>query len=116
MARFTVYRNPDGNGYLLDLQADINGHFSTRVVAPLLTLRDIADYAKTLNPVTHGGRTSDNSEASGYVAGADARRNSRSNRSSVSGVLVNQATMRQPELRAESPTGILPGSSQARFR
>ncbi len=51
MARFTVYRNPDGNGYLLDLQADINGHFSTRVVAPLLPLRDIADYAKTLNPL-----------------------------------------------------------------
>ncbi|MBP7204588.1 MAG: CcdB family protein [Propionivibrio sp.] len=51
MARFTVYRNPDRSGYLLDLQADINSHFSTRVVAPLIPIRDIADYAKTLNPV-----------------------------------------------------------------
>jgi len=51
MARFTVYRNPDGKGYLLDLQADINSHFASRVVAPLLPIRDIADYAKTLNPV-----------------------------------------------------------------
>ena len=51
MARFTVYRNPDGKGYLLDLQADINSHFASRVVAPLLPIQDIADYAKTLNPV-----------------------------------------------------------------
>ena len=51
MARFTVYRNPSGNGYLLDLQADINSHFATRVVAPLLPLGDIPDYAKSLNPV-----------------------------------------------------------------
>lgn len=51
MARFTVYRNPDGNGYLLDLQADINSHFATCVVAPLLPIRDIPDYAKSLNPI-----------------------------------------------------------------
>lgn len=51
MARFMVYRNPDGNGYLLDLQADINSHFSSRVVAPLLPIRSIAEFAKTLNPV-----------------------------------------------------------------
>jgi len=51
MTGFTVYRNPDRNGYLLDLQADINSHFSTRVVAPLLPVRDIANYAKTLNSV-----------------------------------------------------------------
>lgn len=51
MARFTVYRNPGGNGYLLDLQADINSHFATRVVAPLLPIGDIPDYAKSLNPI-----------------------------------------------------------------
>ena len=26
MAQFMAYRNPSGNGYLLDLQADINRH------------------------------------------------------------------------------------------
>lgn len=51
MARFTVYRNPNGKGYLLDLQADINSHFSTRVVAPLIPIGDIPAYAKSLNPV-----------------------------------------------------------------
>jgi len=51
MARYTVYRNPDGAGYLLDLQAEVNSHFSTRVVAPLLPLDEIPEYAKTLNPV-----------------------------------------------------------------
>lgn len=39
MARFAVYANPDGPGYLVDLQADINSHFATRVVAPLLPRR-----------------------------------------------------------------------------
>ena len=28
MPRYTVYRNPERDGYLLDLQADINSHFS----------------------------------------------------------------------------------------
>ena len=51
MARYTVYRNPDGAGYLLDLQAEVNSHFSTRVVAPLLPLDEIPEYAKMLNPV-----------------------------------------------------------------
>lgn len=51
MARFTVYRNPDGPGYLLDLQADIHRHFASRVVAPLLPATDIPEYAKALNPV-----------------------------------------------------------------
>ena len=27
MTRLTVYKNPDGSGYLVDLQADINSHF-----------------------------------------------------------------------------------------
>lgn len=51
MARFTVYKNPSGHGFLLDLQSDMNGHLSTRVVAPLFPVEDIPDFAKYLNPV-----------------------------------------------------------------
>lgn len=51
MARYTVYRNPDGPGYLIDLQTEINSHFATRVVAPLLPVEEIPVYAKALNPV-----------------------------------------------------------------
>lgn len=51
MSRFFVYKNPDGNGYLLDLQADLHGHLASRVVAPLLPVEDMPFYASTLNPV-----------------------------------------------------------------
>lgn len=51
MAQYTAYRNPDGSGYLLDVQADINGHFATRVVVPLFLVEDMPEFAKTLNPV-----------------------------------------------------------------
>lgn len=51
MAQFTVYRNPDRVGYLLNVQADVNDHFATRVVVPLLPEAEIAQFAKTLNPV-----------------------------------------------------------------
>ena len=51
MTRFTVYENPDGNGYLLDLQSDINSHFSTRVVAPLLPVEELPFPVSSLNPV-----------------------------------------------------------------
>jgi len=51
MAQYTVYRNIDGAGYLLDVQSDIISHFSTRVVVPLVAQDEIPDYAKTLNPV-----------------------------------------------------------------
>ena len=51
MTQFTVYRNPDGVGYLLNVQADVNDHFATRVVVPLFPLDDIPEFAKTLNPL-----------------------------------------------------------------
>lgn len=51
MTQLTVYRNPDGAGYLLNVQADINDHFATRVVVPLFPLDEIPEFAKTLNPV-----------------------------------------------------------------
>lgn len=50
--RYTVYRYLEGLGYLLDLQADINSHFATRVVAPLLPLDEIPTYAKRVTGVT----------------------------------------------------------------
>jgi len=49
--QFTVYKNPGGNGYLLDLQANVNSQFTTRVVAPLLPIEDVPHYASSLNPV-----------------------------------------------------------------
>ncbi len=51
MARFGVYKNPDGEGYLLDVQADLLSHFNTRVVVPLLPLSRAPTPARTLNPV-----------------------------------------------------------------
>lgn len=51
MAQFTVYRNVDHVGYLLNVQADVNDHFATRVVVPLFPESEIPHFAKTLNPV-----------------------------------------------------------------
>jgi toxin CcdB len=50
MARFSVYRNPDG-GYLLDVQADLLNHMNTRVVVPLMMVADAPKPAGTLNPL-----------------------------------------------------------------
>jgi toxin CcdB len=50
MARFDVYRNPDGAGCLLDIQADLLSHLNTRVVVPLLPLSNAPKPARTLNP------------------------------------------------------------------
>lgn len=51
MARFRVYNNAEGEGYLLDVQADLLKHLTTRVVVPLLPLNNAPTPAKTLNPV-----------------------------------------------------------------
>ena len=51
MTRLSVYKNLDDPGYLVDLQADINSHFATRVVAPLLPVEEVPVYASALNPV-----------------------------------------------------------------
>lgn len=51
MARFAVYGNPGGAGYLLDIQADLLSHLNTRVVVPLLPLDIAPKPARTLNPV-----------------------------------------------------------------
>ncbi len=50
MARFSVYPNLEGDGYLLDVQADIMRHLNTRVVVPLMPLGKAPKPATRLNP------------------------------------------------------------------
>ncbi len=51
MARFDVYRNTSGPGYLLDVQSDLLGDLNTRVVVPLLPPKKAPQPARQLNPV-----------------------------------------------------------------
>jgi toxin CcdB len=51
MARFSVYPDADGGGYLLDVQADIMRHLNTRVVIPLMPLGKAPKPATSLNPL-----------------------------------------------------------------
>lgn len=51
MARFEVYANPDGTGYVLDVQADVLNELNTRIVVPLLPLAQAPVPAQRLNPV-----------------------------------------------------------------
>ena len=51
MAKFDVYRNPEGAGFLLDIQADLLSHLNTRIVVPLIPLKMAPKPADMLNPV-----------------------------------------------------------------
>jgi toxin CcdB len=51
MARFDIYPDPDGGGYLLDVQADLLDALNTRVVVPLMPADAAPTPAKRLNPV-----------------------------------------------------------------
>lgn len=51
MARFDVYANPGGAGYVLDVQADLLDALNTRIVVPLMAATDAPVPAKRLNPV-----------------------------------------------------------------
>ena len=51
MARFDVYANPDGIGYIVDVQADLLDSLKTRVVVPLLPVDEAPKPARRLNPV-----------------------------------------------------------------
>jgi toxin CcdB len=51
MARFEVFANPGGAGYVLDVQADVLSELNTRIVAPLLPLTQAPVPADRLNPV-----------------------------------------------------------------
>jgi len=50
MSRFDVYKNPEGDGYLLDVQADLLNDLNTRMVVPLLPLLVAPKPAQHLNP------------------------------------------------------------------
>jgi toxin CcdB len=51
MARFDVYANRGGAGFLLDVQADLITRLNTRVVVPLLPQDAAPTPAERLNPV-----------------------------------------------------------------
>ncbi len=51
MARYEVFPNPDGAGYLLDVQADLLDTLNTRIVVPLMPRDKAPKPAKRLNPV-----------------------------------------------------------------
>jgi len=55
MARFEVFANPGGTGYVLDVQADVLSELNTRVVVPLLPLTLAPVPADRLNPVFNIG-------------------------------------------------------------
>lgn len=58
MARFDVFANPDGAGYLLLVQSAILDNLNTRVVVPLLPQAQAPLPARTLNPVVDIGTDS----------------------------------------------------------
>ena len=51
MAKYDVYPNPNGAGYLLDIQADLLDDLNTRVVAPLFPIDQAPKPARRLNPL-----------------------------------------------------------------
>ena len=50
MARFDVFENPSGGGYLLDCQADVLSHLNTRFCVPLMPLNEAPLAGERLNP------------------------------------------------------------------
>jgi toxin CcdB len=51
MARFDIFQNKDGAGYLLDVQSDLLSGLNTRVIVPLLPKSLAPSPAQRLNPV-----------------------------------------------------------------
>ena len=51
MARFQLFDNPDGEGYLLDVQSDLLDIARTRVIIPLLPAREVPPAIPRLHPV-----------------------------------------------------------------
>ena len=49
MARFSIFPNPSGSGYLIDVQANALSHFNTRIMIPLLPMAEAPKPAKILN-------------------------------------------------------------------
>ncbi|MCB1459462.1 MAG: CcdB family protein [Nitratireductor sp.] len=50
MAKYDVYPDPAGNGYLLDVQSDLLGEMNTRVVVPLMLPANAPVPGRRLNP------------------------------------------------------------------
>lgn len=51
MARYDVYDNPIGEGYLIDVQADLLDELNTRVVVPLVPYAPRMKVVRRLNPI-----------------------------------------------------------------
>ena len=51
MARFDIFDNEGGSGYLLDIQSDLLSGLNTRVVVPLLPQSSAPSPAQRLNPI-----------------------------------------------------------------
>lgn len=51
MARYDAWPNPDGHGWLLEVQADLLCDLNTRVVVPLMPRAGAPRPAARLNPV-----------------------------------------------------------------
>lgn len=51
IARFDIYANRSGEGFLLDVQSDLLETLNTRVVVPLIPLKTAPTPAKRLNPI-----------------------------------------------------------------
>ena len=54
MARFDVYANPGGAGYVFDVQADVLHELNTRIVVPLLPPAQAPLPAKRLKAALSG--------------------------------------------------------------
>ena len=50
MARFDIYKNNDGDGWLLDVQSDLLSDLNTRIAIPLLPQGKGPEAAQRLNP------------------------------------------------------------------
>ena len=51
VSKFDVYPNPDGIGYLLDVQANLLEDLNTRVIVPLIPIDQAPEPTKRLNPI-----------------------------------------------------------------
>ncbi|MCO4847175.1 MAG: CcdB family protein [Yoonia sp.] len=51
MAKYDVFPNPSGDGFLLDVQTDLLSDLNTRVVVPLLPKSRAPKPATKLNPI-----------------------------------------------------------------
>ena len=53
MAQYDVFRNPEGSGYLLDVQSDLLDGLTTRLVVPLMPQTQAPKPAARLNPIVN---------------------------------------------------------------